>query len=421
VKITLAAILFVSGQAFGQSAFLFTDRTGDVVHRVDDANGNGLIDEPGEIATCFSAANAQGTVGPATPTCIAVRTDGLIAIGDSGLGGVLLLHDLNRDGDCQDPGESVLAAGPGNASGVSLASPSGVAFGGAGNLYIVNAGTTQGSDAIYRLLDLDLDGRFMSAGEILPYVEAPVFGAGNGPYSPQEIAFRGPVGFLRNSSANLHGVYRFEDVNQNGRADDAGEFTTFWDATGQSGITPVAGLPLEIDAARPASVYVHLIATGAVDQIVRLTDLNGDHDAQDPGEAVLVYSNAASGFSVAGIKSLPDGRVLLSDLSGRMLVMLTDTDLDGQFNSPGEAAVFFANSQSIAQDVRQLESIPRVCQANCDLSTTPPVLNVQDFSCFLNAFASGDLYANCDSSGTPPLLNVQDFSCFLNAFAAGCP
>jgi hypothetical protein len=30
-------------------------------------------------------------------------------------------------------------------------------------------------------------------------------------------------------------------------------------------------------------------------------------------------------------------------------------------------------------------------------------------------------YANCDNSTTPPALNVQDFSCFLNAFAAGCP
>jgi hypothetical protein len=30
-------------------------------------------------------------------------------------------------------------------------------------------------------------------------------------------------------------------------------------------------------------------------------------------------------------------------------------------------------------------------------------------------------YANCDQSVTPPVLNVQDFSCFLAKFAAGCP
>ncbi len=60
------------------------------------------------------------------------------------------------------------------------------------------------------------------------------------------------------------------------------------------------------------------------------------------------------------------------------------------------------------------------CYANCDGGTTAPVLNVLDFSCFLNKFAAGDPYANCDGSTTVPVLNVNDFSCFLNKFAAGC-
>jgi hypothetical protein len=61
------------------------------------------------------------------------------------------------------------------------------------------------------------------------------------------------------------------------------------------------------------------------------------------------------------------------------------------------------------------------CWANCDRSTTPPVLNVSDFSCFLTKFAAADPYANCDNSTTPPILNVADFGCFLTKFAAGCP
>jgi hypothetical protein len=64
---------------------------------------------------------------------------------------------------------------------------------------------------------------------------------------------------------------------------------------------------------------------------------------------------------------------------------------------------------------------PGACYANCDGSTAAPVLNVQDFSCFLTRFASSDLYANCDNSQNPPILNVQDFSCFLTKFATGCP
>ncbi len=62
-----------------------------------------------------------------------------------------------------------------------------------------------------------------------------------------------------------------------------------------------------------------------------------------------------------------------------------------------------------------------VCYANCDCSTTAPPLNVLDFACFLNQFASGDPAANCDGSTAPPILNVLDFACFLNSFATGCP
>ena len=61
------------------------------------------------------------------------------------------------------------------------------------------------------------------------------------------------------------------------------------------------------------------------------------------------------------------------------------------------------------------------CYANCDGSTAPPILNVNDFTCFINHFAAGDTAANCDGSTVPPVLNVNDFACFANAFAAGCP
>jgi probable HAF family extracellular repeat protein len=61
------------------------------------------------------------------------------------------------------------------------------------------------------------------------------------------------------------------------------------------------------------------------------------------------------------------------------------------------------------------------CYPNCDGSSAAPVLNVGDFTCFLQRFAAGDSYANCDASTAPPVLNVGDFTCFLQRFAAGCP
>jgi hypothetical protein len=61
------------------------------------------------------------------------------------------------------------------------------------------------------------------------------------------------------------------------------------------------------------------------------------------------------------------------------------------------------------------------CYPNCDQSTSAPILNVQDFTCFLQRYAAGESYANCDDSTSPPVLNVQDFTCFLQRYAAGCP
>ena len=61
------------------------------------------------------------------------------------------------------------------------------------------------------------------------------------------------------------------------------------------------------------------------------------------------------------------------------------------------------------------------CYANCDTSTIAPILNVNDFVCCTNRFASGSPYANCDNSTLAPILNVNDYICFNNRFAVGCP
>jgi hypothetical protein len=60
------------------------------------------------------------------------------------------------------------------------------------------------------------------------------------------------------------------------------------------------------------------------------------------------------------------------------------------------------------------------CYPNCDASTQAPVLNVQDFTCFLTKFVAAEAYANCDGSTQNPILNVQDFTCFLTKYMAGC-
>jgi hypothetical protein len=69
-------------------------------------------------------------------------------------------------------------------------------------------------------------------------------------------------------------------------------------------------------------------------------------------------------------------------------------------------------------DIGAYEFQGTTCYADCDASGG---LNVLDFNCFLNTFTAGSPRANCDNSSTPPILNALDFSCFINRFTAGCP
>lgn len=114
-------------------------------------------------------------------------------------------------------------------------------------------------------------------------------------------------------------------------------------------------------------------------------------------------------------ENVPRGSVVLGD--GNYLI----SSSTGVYKYFVDTAVFTQVLAAVdAQYITRITLGGSPCYANCDGSTTPPVLNVGDFACFLNAFASGESYANCDGSTTPPVLNVSDFSCFLNAFAAGC-
>jgi hypothetical protein len=138
-------------------------------------------------------------------------------------------------------------------------------------------------------------------------------------------------------------------------------------------------------------------------------DLNGRNDLvvtnEGSGTVSILPNNGAGGFGAATI--LPVGthpdQLAAADLDGNTSADLAVTSRDSSITT------VFLNTRGAA------------CYANCDNSTSPPILNVSDFLCFQARFAAGEPYANCDGSTTPPVLNIVDFICFMNAFASGCP
>lgn len=406
-KLVVAMFLLTAAcEARAQRQFILNDRTNDAMYRLIDLNNNGVIDEPGEVFLWFNAANAAGTLGPMNPTCLSISASGRAAMGDQINRNVYLLSELTFDGDAQDLAESIVAADVTNASGVSFAFPTGAAFDSLGRTYVVNAGNASGNDGIYRLVDQTADGDCQDAGEITDYVTTGLFGPGNGPYSPQELVFdANDVLYVRNSSTGLHGVYRCVDANANGRADDAGETSAFWDAANASGIAALAGAALELDAAHPRSLYTLQTAAGSLDQLIRLVDVNADGDAQDAGEAVIVYQTAEAGFTAIDVVSLSNGDVLITDNSGKRVYRLHDLDMDGLFVSVGERTDFFANALAIVGDIRQLSVLPLPLPCSGDVNADG-VTDTADAPPFVAVLLD-------PLAATPAQLRAADVNCDL--------
>jgi hypothetical protein len=127
---------------------------------------------------------------------------------------------------------------------------------------------------------------------------------------------------------------------------------------------------------------------------------------------------AATGFGQGGIFTTSPGTFW--DTGGDAVPDNTPTTfgLDADQPVPVPPAAFYVDFIDGVSGPAAI--IVTSCYANCDGSTTPPVLNVNDFVCFQQRFAAGNAFANCDASTIAPVLNINDFVCFQQRFAAGC-
>jgi hypothetical protein len=354
-----------------QSRFLVNDRTNDRVVMLADLSMDGVIDES-EVWTFFDGTNEAGTLGPANPSALGVSPLGWVVMGDQSHRAIYVLRDLNGDATAQGMGESIVFADMKNESGHSVAFPTGVAFDSEGRIHVSNAGNAFGPDIVYRMEDLNGDGTAMGAGEITVYVGEGAFGPGNGPWVPYQIVFdENDVLYLRNTGSaglGLLGIWRFEDINGNGRADDDGEWWSFFGQNNESGLTLGPGFALDLDRARKECVYMLQTLSGPTYQLIRACDLDGDQTANGEDEAQIVWQSTASGFSPIDLVSLANGDVLISDTSAagganREIIRLRDVNGDGLFDT---VEVFFPNEDDTVGSVRELKAVPRFADLNGD-------------------------------------------------------
>ncbi len=436
--LALATAIAGSACAAGVSraglSLVLVDRTAQKIWRLTDANNSNTI-EAGEAFIWFDGTNAATTPGFLTPFAFALRPiDNAVLVGDANSANrsVYLIKDVDRNGSAMGSSESRVVLTGANASGAAITAPSGVAFFPGFDLAYVNAGAGANPDAMYRLHDGDASGTYQEAGEAAQWVTGwSTFGTGNTSFSPQEIVIDASgVGYLRNSNSAApgHSVWKFRDANGNGRADDPDELTLWFDNSNAVGITMGAGFVMELDLARPRTIYTnHLLSLGGGinrKQIVRLTDLNSDGNANGPDESVVVYTTDEASLTIQDVVSLPNGDLYFTDVSaspgGKRIFRLHDQDSDGLYLTTGERTEFLSQSTAAAAgilDVRYIGWLRDISACATDFNNSG-TLSVDDIFDFLNAWFNTDPRADFNNVNG---LNVQDIFDYLNAWFAGCP
>lgn len=153
-------------------------------------------------------------------------------------------------------------------------------------------------------------------------------------------------------------------------------------------------------------------------------DFNGPVTFQWQRNGVIVTNGPGGASQGGGVVTGASGTIAGANITTTLSITSV------QSSDAGNYAVIFTNScGAVTSQPAALSISSPPCYANCDNSTTEPVLNSLDIACFLNRFLSASAlpavqqvvdYANCDGSTAAPVLNALDFACFLDRFLQGC-
>jgi hypothetical protein len=412
------ATLVAAPTAFSDPVILVGDLTLNRIYRTADLNADGDTDDAGETTVFFDDTNAEGLLSPAGSVfTIHLASDGSVYYGDGGTDAVYRLQDVNADGDALDLGESrVWFSEAANFAGFGLPTPNGVYEGPDGAIYISNAGTgANPSDAVYRTVDLNADGDANDVGEATIWwdLQALLGGAS----TAFDVVFMGDTCFIADTlGGDPDTILRARDDNADGSI-SAAEYNPWLEAS--LGIPVGTGIVTD-----GTSIYASESTSSATQTVYRLTDLDASGMIDAAVEAVEVWNeaNVPVGFSLGssfGLAIGPGGELAVgsagSDPADNVF-RLVDGNADGDFADAGETTVWAYESSgpdSFVQNPRALEYLVDPCPE--DLSGN----GAADFADILAIIAAWGPCVGCpeDLSGN----GAVDFADILLVIAAWGP
>jgi hypothetical protein len=325
------------------SPFLLADQGTDEILLSRDINGDGDVNDIGEVTTFFDNGNASGLANASSNVfALSQGSNYNVWIGDGDSDTVYRLRDNNGNGTANDAGEAqAWFSGGTNAAGYRLNTPNGIAEGPDGAIYIVEADTSGSptGDWVYRTQDLNNDGDANDAGEATQWLNLKAINAASSPF---EIRFDGNAAYVMDTAGGTPDViYRAVDTDGNGSISGT-EVNTFATEANSFG----ANFDFAMDVDKGSLLTWQWLAANGESAIFRLTDLDGSGMIDAANEVIKAWSTNLldaghtflAGFGLT-VNQFTSEVLITSNTSGPngdWIISLFDLDGDGTFFGPGE-------------------------------------------------------------------------------------
>lgn len=283
----------------GTDYLYWYDNIADAVVRATDSNGTGVLD-PIEMETVFDSAPIGGSWSPDSfryeNGVLLIANDGSASAGSNG---IWELTDLNNDGDYDDAGEAVrIVDGTPNTTmiagqAISIDDIESADYLGDGSIVFYEddneillrydpatglIGNWLNYQGLNATAALTLNPDFMSGA--LPAT------SGDLDRVTVDTSTTPATVYVTTNFATLNPyIFRCVDVNGNGTVNDAGEVTLWYDGT----VAPTPTMGHDDIMWYQGSIYgSHEDPATSTGDFFQLTDINGDGDAMDAGEQVIL-------------------------------------------------------------------------------------------------------------------------------------